>query len=71
MVFAAVVGQVFGSWGPSDFDLFVCVDAIFEPVEAHVDGLGTTLFHCPIDNATSRFVVCTDDCWRLGVTHVN
>ena len=71
MMFAAVVGQVFGSWGPSDFDLFVCVDTIFEPVEAHVNCLGTTLFHSTIDDATSCFVICTDDCWWLRVTHIN
>ena len=44
MVFCRVVTKVNGARGPVDMELSL-VDAVSEPVEAHVNGFGSVLFY--------------------------
>ena len=61
---AQVVSLVGGARAPVDSELAL-LDAVLEPVEAHVDGLGTTLFDCAVHDALCAFVVGLDGSGRL------
>jgi hypothetical protein len=43
------------------------LDAIADPIESHVNGLGATLFNSVVDNASGTGVVGLDGSGRLGV----
>ena len=63
---AQVVSLVGGARAPVDSELAL-LDAVLEPVEAHVDGLGTTLFDCAVHDALCAFVVGLDGSGGLGM----
>ena len=67
MVFRGVIGEVCPTWLPVDMILSL-VDSVLNPVKAHVDGLGTLLFYCVIDDAFCYLVVYAQWGCRLGVT---
>ena len=56
MVFAEVIGEVRGSWGPVDVVLAL-VDSVLEPIEAHVYGLGASLFDLAVGDAGGSGVI--------------
>ena len=64
-----VVGEVATARLPLDDELAV-LDAILEPVETHVDGLGALLFDSVVEDASGDAVVSCDDSGRLGPTHL-
>ena len=45
------------------------VDAVAEPVEAHVDGFGSILSDSRVHDAVGSAVVCLDWSWRLRMVH--
>ena len=45
------------------------VDAVLEPVEAHVDGFGSVLSDSRVHDAVGSAVVCSDWSWRLRMVH--
>ena len=56
MVFGDVICKVSCSRLPVDGELAL-IDAVPEPVESHVDGLGPLLFHCSCEDAFGAFIV--------------
>ena len=74
---AQVVSLVGGARAPVDAEL-VLLDAVLEPVEAHVDGFRTALFDCAVHDALSAFVVGLDGrdtawirfVWSVGTYYV-
>jgi hypothetical protein len=68
MVFGEVVSFVKASFHPIDVKLFLA-DAVTNPVEPHVNGLGSTLFDSVIGDANGGVVVCLDRSRGLGVAH--
>ena len=70
MVLGEVVSKVICAFSPVNSELTL-VDAVSDPVEPHVDCLGSSLFYCAIGDASGAGVVCLD--WRswLGMSHVD
>ncbi len=67
---AQVVSLVGGARAPVDAELAL-LDSVLEPVEAHVNGLGTTLFDCAVHNAFCAFVVGLDGSDGLWMAEFN
>ena len=70
VMLAQVVSLVGGARAPVDTELAL-LDAVLEPVEAHVNGFRTALFDCAVHDALSAFVVGLDGSGRLGVAKFN
>ena len=68
MVLGEVVGQIVGAAAPVDEEL-AFGDAVFDPVEAHVDGFGAALFDSVIGNAGGAGVIGLDGSGWLGMPH--
>ena len=68
MVFGEVVAEVVFAGLPMDSKLALA-DAIADPVEAHVDGLGAALFDGVIEDARGTGIVDLDGCDRLWPAH--
>ena len=66
MVLGDIVSLVFGSRSPVDDELLLA-DAIVDPVETHVDGLGAFLLDLAIGEADGCRVVGLDGGGRLWV----
>ena len=67
MMLGEVVGPVFISWCPIDFELALFY-SVLQPVETHVDGFAALLFNSAIDNAIGSGVVSFYGRWWLRVT---
>jgi hypothetical protein len=67
-VFSLVVGKIFFSASPMDVELALAF-AIFEPVESHVNGLGTALFDGVVGDAGSTTVVNLNGSGWLWMAH--
>ena len=63
-----IIGIVVDALSPVDEELAV-LDAIFDPVEMHVDGFGATLFYFVIGDAGGNGIVSLDRGCRLWVPH--
>jgi hypothetical protein len=69
VVFGVVVGKVFVAFAPVDKEVALA-DAVSNPIEPHVHGLGAALFDGVVADACCTCVVGLDgSCW-LGVSHV-
>ena len=68
-MFGEVVGQIVGTAAPVDKELAL-VDAVSDPVEAHVNGFGATLFDSVVCNAGGAGIVGLDGSGRLGMAHL-
>ena len=68
MVLGEVVCQVAGAFLPVDAELAL-THAVFDPVEAHVDGFGAALLDSVVGNAHCAFVVGDEWGRRLGPSH--
>lgn len=69
VMFGVVIGHVGTTRGPNDAVL-VLVDAILDPVVAHVDGTGSLLLDSIVGDTDGCGVVGVDECGCLGVAHV-
>ena len=67
-MFSNIVSQVFLSWFPVDVELFL-VDAVTDPVEAHVNGFRPLEFDVVICDACSGRVIDLDGSGWLWVAH--
>jgi hypothetical protein len=54
---------------PMDTELALS-DTVTDPIEAHVDGFGASLFDFVIDDAFGHCIVSFDGCCRLGPTQL-
>ena len=67
-MFCEVIGEIGWAGGPENSELALC-DTVADPIESHVDGLGSDLFDGSIDDATGGGVVsCNWGSW-LWVAH--
>jgi hypothetical protein len=62
-----VVSEVVCTFLPAYFELFLCI-AVSDPVEVHVDCLGSFLLDSIVGNALCAFVIGYHDGGRLGVS---
>ena len=69
VMFSEVVSQIVSAAAPVDKEL-VFGDAVFDPVEAHVNGFGTTLFDSVVGDAGSAGIVSLDGSGWLGMAHL-
>ena len=69
MVLGEVIGIVFEASAPVDEEITLG-DAVFDPVEAHVDGFGAALFDGIIGNTGGAGIICLDGRGGLRVTHI-
>jgi hypothetical protein len=69
MMFGEIISQIVTAFAPVDMELVLLL-SIFEPVKTHVDGFGTALFHCVIDDTGGTAVVDLERCRGLGMSHV-
>ena len=67
MVFGMVVAKILGSGAPVDNELAL-PDAVFEPIEAHVDGFRALLLDGVVCKTCGGGVVCLDGCGGLRVS---
>lgn len=58
-MFGEVVGEIGGAGLPMDMEL-VLADAVADPVKAHVNGFGSTLFDGVVEDASGARVVNLD-----------
>ncbi len=68
MVLGEVIGIVVETTAPVDDELAVG-DAVFNPVETHVDGFGAALFDGIVGNSGGASIIGLDGGGRLRVTH--
>jgi hypothetical protein len=68
VMFCYVVRTIFCSFSPMNVELALAF-AIFEPVESHVNGLGTSLFDGVVGNASGTAVVDLNWSGWLGMAH--
>ena len=68
MVLCVEVTEVCCSRGPEDMELFL-VYSVLDPVESHVDGLGSDLFAGAVGNGNCGGVVNLDRCGWLCMSH--
>jgi hypothetical protein len=68
-VLGEVVSKVIGPLPPVDGELALC-NTIADPIEAHVNGFGASLFYGSIGNARRTGVVSLDGSGRLWMSHV-
>ena len=64
VVFAEVISFVLFAWAPVDKEVSL-LDAVSDPVEAHINGFGSPLFYCVRGEADSYFIVCLYRSWWL------
>ena len=64
-----VVSQIVSVTAPVDRELVVG-DAVFDPVEAHVNGFGRTLFDSVVGDAGGAGIVSLDGSGWLGMAHL-
>ena len=67
MVFCWIVGELALAFVPEDFELLLVFAAVSEPCEAHIEGVGHSLFHRTADNSTSSVAISDERCWWLWV----
>jgi len=67
-VLRVVVGKIASARLPLDDELAV-LDAILEPVEAHVDCFRAFLFHRSVEDSAGHAVVSCDESGGLGPSH--
>ena len=65
MVLAEVVSEVGMAWCPIYMEVSL-VDSILEPVESHVNGLGSSLFDIGVCDSNCSGIIHLDWCGRLG-----
>ena len=63
-----IVREIFSSFSPVNVELSLAF-TILQPIETHVDGFGTSLFHSVVGNAGGTIVVDLDWCGGLGMSH--
>ena len=68
VVLGKVVGQVVSSAAPVDEELAL-VDAVSDPVKAHVNGFGAALLHCVVGDPGGAGVICLDGSGLLRMAH--
>jgi len=68
MMFGNIISKVETPGCPIDIELFV-QDSVLDPVETHVNSLGTFLFDSVIGNACGRGVVSLERGGWLGMPH--
>ena len=68
VMFAKIIGVILVAWAPMDKELALG-DAVSDPVESHVNCLGSSLFHRVQGETHGHFVVGLDRCGWLGVSH--
>ena len=56
MMFSEIVSEVCCSFSPYYFELAL-IDAVADPIESHINGLGAALFDCVIGDAFCHLVV--------------
>ena len=66
VVFCWVIPKVLFAAGPDDFDLFVIVGSVFQPMETHIYHLGSLLPHRTVYDPACCFVISLHDRWWLG-----
>ena len=67
MVLAVVVGAIGFAFAPVFFELALS-DTVADPVEAHIDGFGSFLFHSVHGNTSCRAVVSDNGSRWLSVS---
>ena len=69
-MFCEIIAQVFSAGAPVYVELML-MDAITDPVEPHIHGLGAALFHGVVCKAGGCGVVGFDGRGWLRMTHVS
>jgi hypothetical protein len=66
VMFGVVIGQIFTARAPVDAEV-VLSDSAFDPVKAHVHGLGSFLFDSVVGETCGGGIVCLKWSRRLWV----
>ena len=69
MVLCEIIAKVVLSWFPKHIEVTL-VDAVPNPIKAHVHGAQFLLVDSVIENAIGHLVVCLDSGCRLGMSHL-
>ena len=64
-----IIGHVVFAWAPMDAELAL-LDAVLDPIEAHVEGFGALLVDSIVGDAVSCEVVGDDGSRGLWVAHI-
>ena len=56
VVLGRVVSKIVFTWRPEDVE-FALGSAVFEPIGAHADGIGTFLFNCSCEDTTGSNII--------------